>query len=174
MENTENTTEERSEIVAEKKKVSHVYDTKTMSVTAFGGYKFIYDRYNKEIAELAEIQAIPDEILLYCLKGFIDDLQDCTVSIKKSDYRKTPEGEDAYRLDCLNKRRELEGHINAGTRPTRVNASADPDTAIMKAKVKELKTSFDYKQLAAMKLLGLPMTAEQKSKLAEFEKEINN
>ena len=168
MEQNENTTENANGTQAPKK-ATHIYDIKTMSVVAFGGYKFTYNRYAKEIAELAEIQPIPDEILLYALKGFIDDLQDCTVSIKKSDYRKTPEGEDAYRLDCLNKRRELEGHINAGTRPTRVNASADPETAIMKAKVKELKTSFDYKQLAAMKLLGLPMTSEQKTKLKEFE-----
>ena len=168
MEQNENTTKNTNSTQAVKK-ASHVYDVKSMSVVAFGGYTFTYDRYMKEIAELAEIQPIPDEILLFCLKGFIDDLQDCTTSIKKGDYRKTPEGEDAYRVDCLNKRRELEGHINAGTRPARVNASADPETTLMKAKVKELKTSFDYKQLAAMKLLGLPMTAEQKTKLAEFE-----
>jgi hypothetical protein len=167
------TSEVAAQVIAERKKASHVYDTKTMTVVAFGGHKFTYNRYEKEIAELAEIQPIPDEILLFCLKGFIDDLQDCTTSIKKGDYNKTPEGEDMYRIDCLAKRRELEGHINAGTRPARVNATADPDTAIMKAKVKELKTSFDYKQLAAMKLLGLPMTVEQKAKLAEFEQEIN-
>jgi len=165
----EQTTEVTAQVIAERKKASHVYDTKTMSVVAFGGYKFEYNRYNKEIAEIAEIQPIPDEILLFALKGFIDDLQDCTTSIKKSDYKKTPEGEDMYRIDCLAKRRELEGHINAGTRPARANATADPETAAMKAKVKELKTSFDYKQLAAMKLLGLPMTAEQKTKLDEFE-----
>jgi hypothetical protein len=169
MEQNEITSEVAVQVMKEQKKASHVYDIKTMSVVAFGGHKFTYDRYVKEIAEIGEVLPIPDEILLYTLKGFIDDLQDSTASIKKGDYKKTPEGEDMYRIDCLNKRRELEGHINAGTRPTRVNATADPETAIMKAKVKELKTSFDYKQLAAMKLLGLPMTVEQKTKLNEFE-----
>jgi hypothetical protein len=157
----EQTAEVAAQVIAERKKASHVYDIVNMIVTAFGGYQFAYWRY--------DVSSVPDEVKLFCLKGFIDDLQDCTTSIKKSDYRKTPEGEDAYRIDCLNKRRELEKHINEGTRPARVNASADPETALMKAKVKELKTSFDYKQLAAMKLLGLPMTAEQKTKLEEFE-----
>jgi hypothetical protein len=170
METNENTTENANGTQAVKK-ATHVYDTKTMTVVAFGGYKFTYSRYLKEIAELAEVQAIPEEILMFCLKGFIDDIQDCTTSIKKADYRKTPEGEDAYRVDCLNKRRELEKHINEGTRPVRVNAG-DPETALLKQRAKELKSTFDYKQLAAMKLLGLPMTAEQKTKLGEFEKEI--
>lgn len=157
------------EITEEKKvakKASHVYDTDTMTVVAFGGYKFAYWRF--------PVETIPEhpakkELLEFALKGFIDDLQDCTTSIKKGNYPKTPEGEAQYRLDCLAKRRELEKHINEGTRPVRVNATADPETAILKQKAKELKSTFDYKQLAAMKLLGLPMTEEQKSKLEEFE-----
>jgi hypothetical protein len=173
METNEITNEVAVQVIKEAKKASHVYDTKTMSVIAFGGHKFTYDRYAKELSDIAEVLPVPDEVLMFCLKGFIDDLQDCTTSIKKSDYKKTPEGEDMYRIDCLAKRRELERHINAGTRPARANATTDPDTAAMKAKVKELKTSFDYKQLAAMKLLGLPMTTEQKAKLEEFETEIN-
>ena len=144
------------------KKVSHVYDTTNMTVVAFGGYTFAYWRY--------DVKDVPDEVKLFALKGFVDDLQDCTTSIKKGDYKKTPEGEDAYRLGCLAKRRELEKHINEGTRPARANATVDPDTAALKVKAKELKTTFDYKQLAAMKILGLPMSKEQKDKLADFEK----
>lgn len=147
------------------KKQSHLYDTENMVVTAWGN-RFAYWRY--------DVNTVPEEVKLFCLKGFIDDLQDCTTSIKKADYKKTPEGEDQYRLDCLAKRRELEKHINEGTRPVRVNATADPDAAALKQKAKELKSTFDYQQLAAMKLLGLPMTAEQKTKLAEFEEIAKN
>lgn len=92
---------------------SVVYDTENMIVTRWG-YNWAYWRY--------DVKDVPDEIRLYALKGFIDDLQDCTTSIKKGDYKDTEDGRDAYRLDCRDKRRELEKHINAGTRP-RVNTS---------------------------------------------------
>lgn len=169
----ENTTEQNMNGTTGPKKVSHVYDPKTMTVQAWGN-TFKYSRFEKEIKEFLELYPNTEEVFTFALKGFIDDLQDCTTSIKKSDYKKTPEGEDAYRQDCLVKRRELEGHINAGTRPVRVNAVADPDAVALKAKAKELKSTFDYQQLAAMKLLGLPMTAEQKDKLAEFEEIAKN
>ena len=87
---------------------SIVYDTVNMTVFAFGA-TWAYWRY--------DVTGTPDEVKLYALKGFIDDLRDCTTGIKKGDYKDTDDGRDAYRLDCLAKRRELEKHINAGTRP---------------------------------------------------------
>lgn len=153
------------------KKASHVYDTETMTVVAFGGYKFAYWRF--------PIETIPDhpakkELLEFALKGFIDDLQDCTTSIKKADYAKTPEGEDSYRVDCLAKRRELEAHINAGTRPTRANENpeAKADKALGKA-VKEASKVVSLEGLLTKKALstmpgGAPFTAEDQTKLDEF------
>ena len=114
---------------------SVVYDTENMIVTRWG-YNWAYWRY--------DVKNVPDEIRLYALKGFIDDLQDCTASIKKGDYKDTEDGRDAYRLDCRDKRRELERHINAGTRP-RVNTS---------------ETTVDKKALAAAKSVAKVVSLE--------------
>ena len=114
---------------------SVIYDTQNMTVTRWG-YTWAYWRY--------DVSNVPDEIKLYCLKGFIDDLQDCTSSIKKSSYKDTEEGQAAYRFDCRDKRRELEKHINAGTRP-RANAS---------------ETSVDKKALAAAKSVAKVISLE--------------
>ena len=114
---------------------SVVYDIENMIVTRWGA-RWAYWRY--------DVKNVPDEIKLYALKGFIDDLQDCTTSIKKSDYKDTEDGRDAYRLDCQQKRRELEKHINAGTRP-RANAS---------------ETSVDKKALAAAKSVAKVISLE--------------
>ena len=114
---------------------SVIYDTQNMTVTRWG-YTWAYWRY--------DVSNVPDEIKLYCLKGFIDDLQDCTSSIKKSSYKDTEEGQAAYRFDCRDKRRELEKHINAGTRP-RANAS---------------ETSVDTKALAAAKSVAKVISLE--------------
>ena len=112
-----------------------IYDVKNMIVTRWG-YNWAYWRY--------DVSNVPDEVKLYCLKGFIDDLQDCTVSIKKGDYKDTEDGRDAYRLDCQHKRRELERHINEGTRP-RANAS---------------ETTVDKKALAAAKSVAKVVSLE--------------
>ena len=114
---------------------SVIYDTQNMTVTRWG-YTWAYWRY--------DVSNVPDEIKLYCLKGFIDDLQDCTSSIKKSNYKDTEDGQAAYRFDCRDKRRELEKHINAGTRP-RANAS---------------ETSVDKKALAAAKSVAKVISLE--------------
>jgi hypothetical protein len=114
---------------------SVVYDIENMIVTRWGA-RWAYWRY--------DVKNVPDEVRLYCLKGFIDDLQDCTASIKKGDYKDTEDGRDAYRLDCQHKRRELEKHINEGTRP-RTNAS---------------ETSVDKKALAAAKSVAKVISLE--------------
>ena len=114
---------------------SVIYDTQNMTVTRWG-YNWAYWRY--------DVKDVPDEIRLYALKGFIDDLQDCTSSIKKSSYKDTEEGQAAYRFDCRDKRRELEKHINAGTRP-RANAS---------------ETTVDKKALAAAKSVAKVVSLE--------------
>lgn len=117
----------------------HKYDTDLMTVFAWGN-TFAYWRY--------DVKDVPEEVKLYCLKGFIDDLQDCTTGIKKADYKKTPEGADSYRLDCLQKRRELERNINAGLKPVRANAS---DKTSVKA---ELVAAKSMNALMAKKLKG--------------------
>jgi len=106
------------------------------------------------------------------LKGFIDDLQDCTTSIKKSDYKDTDDGRDAYRLDCQQKRRELERHINAGTRP-RANASEATITKKTVSALKEASKAVTLQGLiikqAMAAIPGNPaFTKEDEAKLAEF------
>lgn len=142
---------------------SVVYDTENMIVTRWG-YNWAYWRY--------DVKNVPDEIRLYALKGFIDDLQDCTVSIKKGDYKDNEDGRDAYRLDCRDKRRELEKHINAGTRP-RVNTS---EATLVKKTANALKEASKAVTLqgliikqAMAQIPGNPVfTAEDAAKLAEF------
>jgi hypothetical protein len=132
-----------------KKKVAPVYDIINMTVVRWG-QTWAYWRF--------DVSQVPDEIKLYALKGFIDDLQDCTASMK-----------DNTEAERTTKRRELEKHINAGTRPIRVNAVESAEDKELKVKIKELKTkTFTLKELEAMVLLGIPMSAEQKDKLATF------
>jgi hypothetical protein len=142
---------------------SVVYDTENMIVTRWG-YNWAYWRY--------DVKNVPDEIRLYALKGFIDDLQDCTSSIKKSDYKDTEDGQAAYRFDCRDKRRELEKHINAGTRP-RVNTS---EATLVKKTVNAMKEAGKAVSLqgliikqAMSAIPGNPVfTAEDAAKLKEF------
>lgn len=143
------------------KKQAHVYDVENMVVTAWGN-RFAYWRY--------DVKNVPAEIREYALKGFIDDLQDCTTSIKKADYPKSEKGEEDYRLDCLKKRRELEGHINAGTRPARLNANPE------KAEDKRI-AGLVKEQLKGVSLTGLILkqtlhpetfTEEDSAKLKEL------
>ena len=144
---------------------SIVYDTVNMTVFAFGA-TWAYWRY--------DVTGTPDEVKLYALKGFIDDLRDCTTGIKKGDYKDSEEGRDAHRLDCLAKRRELEKHINAGTRP-RV---ATGEATVVKKTVNALKEASKAITLqgliikqAMSAIPGNPMfTAEDEAKLAEFMK----
>lgn len=132
-----------------KKKVAPVYHTDTMTIERWGS-TWAYWRF--------PVTNIPDEIKLYALKGFIDDLQDCTASMK-----------DNTEAERVAKRRDLEKHINAGTRPIRVNAVESQEDKDLKVALKELKAkTFTLKELEAMVLLGIPMSAEQKSKLAKF------
>lgn len=150
----------------ENKKVTResvVYNTDNMTVIRWGS-TWAYWRY--------DVSNIPEEVKLYCLKGFIDDLQDCTVSIKKSDYKDTEDGRDSYRLDCLAKRRELEKQINEGTR-SRANTS---ETTINKKTISSLKEASKAVTLQgliikqAMSVIpGNPQfTEEDAKKLAEF------
>ena len=142
---------------------SIVYDIQNMVVTRWGA-RWAYWRH--------DVSNVPDEVKLYALKGFIDDLQDATASIKKGDYKNTEDGQDAYRLDCQHKRRELEAHINAGTRP-RANAS---ETTITKKTVSALKEASKAVTLqgliikqAMAAIPGNPaFTKEDEAKLAEF------
>ncbi len=140
-----------------------VYDTQNMIVTRWGA-RWAYWRY--------DVSNVPDEVKLYCLKGFIDDLQDCTVSIKKGDYKDTEDGRDAYRLDCQHKRRELEKHINEGTRP-RANASEATITKKTVSALKEASKAVTLQGLiikqAMAAIPGNPaFTKEDEAKLAEF------
>ena len=142
---------------------SVIYNTQNMTVTRWG-YTWAYWRY--------DVSNVPDEVKLYCLKGFIDDLQDCTASIKKSDYKDTEDGRDAYRLDCRDKRRELEKHINAGTRP-RANASENTITKKTVSALKEASKAVTLQGLiikqAMAAIPGNPaFTKEDEAKLAEF------
>lgn len=144
---------------------SIVYDTVNMTVFAFGA-TWAYWRY--------DVTDTPDEVKLYALKGFIDDLRDCTTGIKKGDYKDSEEGRDAYRLDCLAKRRELEKHINAGTRPRVATGEA---TIIKKTAnmLKEASKAVTLQGLiikqAMSAIPGNPVfTAEDEAKLAEFMK----
>ena len=136
-----------------------VYDIQNMIVTRWGA-RWAYWRY--------DVSNVPDEVKLYCLKGFIDDLQDCTTSIKKSDYKDTEDGRDAYRLDCQQKRRELERHINAGTRP-RANAS---ENAIEKAAFNNVKSVSKVVSLEGLivkkTMYPATFTAEDEAKLQEL------
>ena len=140
-----------------------VYDTQNMIVTRWGA-RWAYWRY--------DVSNVPDEVKLYALKGFIDDLQDVTTSIKKSDYKDTDDGRDAYRLDCQQKRRELERHINAGTRP-RANASEATITKKTVSALKEASKAVTLQGLiikqAMAAIPGNPsFTKEDEAKLAEF------
>jgi hypothetical protein len=150
----------------ENKKVTResvVYNIENMTVIRWGS-TWAYWRY--------DVSNVPEEIRLYCLKGFIDDLQDCTVSIKKSDYKDTEDGRDAYRLDCLTKRRELERQINEGTR-SRANTS---ETTVAKKTINSLKEASKAVTLqgliikqAMAAIPGNPQfTEEDAKKLAEF------
>lgn len=142
---------------------SVIYDTQNMTVTRWG-YTWAYWRY--------DVSNVPDEVKLYCLKGFIDDLQDATASIKKSDYKDNEDGQAAYRFDCRDKRRELEKHINAGTRP-RANASENTITKKTVSALKEASKAVTLQGLiikqAMAAIPGNPaFTAEDEAKLAEF------
>ena len=136
-----------------------IYDVKNMIVTRWG-YNWAYWRY--------DVSNVPDEVKLYCLKGFIDDLQDCTTSIKKSDYKDNEDGQAAYRFDCRDKRRELEKHINAGTRP-RANAS---ENAIEKAAFNNVKNASKVVSLEGLivkkTMYPATFTAEDEAKLQEL------
>ena len=136
-----------------------IYDVKNMIVTRWG-YNWAYWRY--------DVSNVPDEVKLYCLKGFIDDLQDCTTSIKKSDYKDNEDGQAAYRFDCRDKRRELEKHINAGTRP-RVNAS---ERTIEKAAFNNVKNASKVVSLEGLivkkTMYPATFTAEDEAKLQEL------
>lgn len=139
------------------------YNAENMTVVRWGS-TWAYWRY--------DVKDVPDEIKLYALKGFIDDLQDCTVSIKKSDYANTETGQEAYRLDCLAKRRELERQINEGTR-SRANTS---ETTVAKKTINSLKEASKAVTLqgliikqAMATIPGNPsFTKEDEEKLAEF------
>ena len=140
-----------------------IYDVKNMIVTRWG-YNWAYWRY--------DVSNMPDEVKLYCLKGFIDDLQDATTSIKKYDYKDNEDGQAAYRLDCRDKRRELEKHINAGTRP-RVDASENTITKKTVSALKEASKAVTLQGLiikqAMAAIPGNPaFTKEDEAKLAEF------
>ena len=136
-----------------------IYDVKNMIVTRWG-YNWAYWRY--------DVSNVPDEVKLYCLKGFIDDLQDCTTSIKKSDYKDNEDGQAAYRFDCRDKRRELEKHINAGTRP-RANAS---ERTIEKAAFNNVKNASKVVSLEGLivkkTMYPATFTAEDEAKLQEL------
>ena len=136
-----------------------IYDVKNMIVTRWG-YNWAYWRY--------DVSNVPDEVKLYCLKGFIDDLQDCTASIKKSDYKDNEDGQAAYRFDCRDKRRELEKHINAGTRP-RANAS---ENTIEKAAFNNVKNASKVVSLEGLivkkTMYPATFTAEDEAKLQEL------
>lgn len=146
------------------KKQAHIYDVVNMTVTAWG-HTFKYERFDSH----------PEEAKEYCLKGFIDDLQDCTTSIKRSDYAKTPEGEDLYRVDCLRKRKELMNHINAGTRPARANGTGAAENKLIAAKVKEVLNSkvVSFESLA-VKRVTVGLSAEEEAKFQEFMKRANS
>lgn len=140
-----------------------IYDIENMIVTRWGA-RWAYWRY--------DVKNVPDEVKLYCLKGFIDDLQDVTASIKKGDYKDTEDGRDAYRLDCQQKRRELEKHINAGTRP-RANTSEATITKKTVSALKEASKAVTLQGLiikqAMAAIPGNPaFTQEDEAKLAEF------
>jgi hypothetical protein len=138
-----------------KKREAIVYSTENMTVIRWG-QKWGYWRY--------PFADIPDEIRLYTLKGFIDDLQDCTSGMK-----------DNTEAERVAKRRELEKHINAGTRPLRVNAVMSAEDKEYMDKVKALKSkTFTMKELEMLVLCGVPLSAEQKDKLATFHNIKNN
>lgn len=134
---------------------SVAYDTQNMVVTRWGA-KWAYWRY--------DVSNVPEEVKLYCLKGFIDDLQDTTACIRKSDYKDTEDGQIAYRLDCRDKRRELEKHINEGTRP-RINASEKSD----KAAIGLVKEASKAKTLSGLLLKYTMSKAPGQPKLTEDE-----
>jgi len=142
-------------------KQARIYDVKNMIVTAWG-HQFAYWRY--------DVTGVPDEVKEYALKGFVDDLQDCTTAIRRSDYPRTPEGEAAYQKDCLNRRRELEKHINEGTKPPRGNAN--PEKEEDKRIAETVKTAMKETSLTGLllkKALRPEMfTEEDNAKLAEL------
>ena len=140
-----------------------VYDIENMIVTRWGA-RWSYWRY--------DVKNVPDEVKLYCLKGFIDDLQDATASIKKGDYKADENGLAAYRIDCQHKRRELERHINEGTRP-RANASETSTAKKTIGALKEASKAVSLQGLiikqAMAAIPGNPaFTAEDEAKLKEF------
>lgn len=130
-------------------RVRHEYDIQAMTVKAWDNV-FAYWRY--------DVSGIPDEIRLYCLKGFIDDLQDCTTNIKKSDYPKSDKGLANYAADCLEKRRMLEKAINDGTR-------LRAETSNTK---QELLTAKSLVQLLARKVAGQKLTTEEEKWIVDM------
>jgi hypothetical protein len=158
---------ENTEEVKVVKKQSHVYNVELMTVVAWGN-TFTYKHYAPET-----LKEVPAEVREYALKGFIDDLQDCTVGVKKADYPKTPKGEDDYRQDCLVKRRELEGHINTGTRPPRANSTGKAEDKAALNTVKEAAKAVTMQGLIIKQVLASlpgnePFTEADAEKLAEF------
>ena len=142
------------------------YDTNLMVVTRWGA-RWCYWRY--------DVSNVPDEVKLFALQGFIDTLQDCTASIKKSDYKDNEDGKNAYRLDCQHKRRELEKHINEGTVAPRSNSSEK--TADKKALnvAKEVSKVVSLEGLIVKKTLyPATFTPEDEAKLQEFMSIVKN
>jgi hypothetical protein len=138
-----------------KKRETIVYNTEKMIVTRWG-QDWAYWRY--------DVSNTPDEVRLYTLKGFIDDLQDCTSGMK-----------DNTEAERVAKRVELHKHINAGTRPLRVNATLTPEEKEYNDNLKAIKTkTFTMKELEMLVLCGVPLSAEQKDKLATFHNIKNN
>lgn len=105
------------------------YDVENMIVTRWGA-KWAYWRY--------DVAGVADEVKLYCLKGFIDDLNDCTASIKKADFTKAGKFDEAAWKDaCMEKREDLLAHINAGTRPKSEGNSKAKEQARLTADIAE-------------------------------------
>jgi len=106
-----------------------IYDVENMIVTRWGA-KWAYWRY--------DVTGVADEVKLYCLKGFIDDLNDCTANIKKADFTKAGKFDEAAWKDaCKEKREDLLAHINAGTRPKSEGNSKAKEQARLTADIAE-------------------------------------
>jgi len=105
------------------------YDVENMIVTRWGA-KWAYWRY--------DVTGVANEVKLYCLKGFIDDLNDCTTIIKKADFTRAGKFDEAAWKDaCMEKRKELLAHINAGTRPRSDGNSKAKELARLTADITE-------------------------------------
>lgn len=145
------------------KRENVIYYPDTMTVVRWGS-TWAYWRY--------DVKDVPEEVRIYALKGFIDDLQDCTTGIKKGDYKDTDDGRDAYRLDCLAKRREHEKNINAGIK-ARVATSEATVAKKTHNTLKEMGKAVTLQGLlikqAMATIPGNPaFTSEDEAKLAEF------